>query len=86
MLSTPEHREALSMNHLLHESEHEQYAIPFPPIGVRAEIFRETALICKSMWTGKRTTFQGQALPAEGLAVRAEPVQQPLSRVQRPGY
>jgi len=34
-----------------------RFGIPFPPIGVRAEMLREACLILKSMWTNKRTTF-----------------------------
>ena len=44
-LGMPEHHGAQPMNHLLHELEHEQYEIAFPPIGVRAEMLREAAPI-----------------------------------------
>jgi alkanesulfonate monooxygenase SsuD/methylene tetrahydromethanopterin reductase-like flavin-dependent oxidoreductase (luciferase family) len=49
----------LGMGAAWYELEHDQYGIAFPPIGVRAEMLREAALICKSMWTKKRTTFEG---------------------------
>ena len=43
----------------VHRAKHEQYGIAFPSMGVRAEMLREACLICKSMWTKKRTNFEG---------------------------
>ena len=48
-----------------YELEHDQYGIPFPPIGKRLAMMGEAAVIMKSLWTEERTTFDGQALPAE---------------------
>jgi alkanesulfonate monooxygenase SsuD/methylene tetrahydromethanopterin reductase-like flavin-dependent oxidoreductase (luciferase family) len=65
------------MNHLLHELEHEQYGIAFPPIGVRAEMLREACLIWKSMWTKKRTTFEGKHYRLADALCEPKPVQSP---------
>jgi F420-dependent oxidoreductase-like protein len=59
------------------ELEHQQYGIPFPPIKVRAEMLREASLILKSMWTEKRTTFQGTHYRLTDALCEPKPVQQP---------
>jgi len=67
----------LGMGAAWFELEHEQYGIAFPPIGVRAEMLREAALICKSMWTKKRTTFEGKHYRLKDALCEPKPVQSP---------
>lgn len=67
----------LGMGAAWYEREHEQYGIPFPPTKVRAEMLREAALICKSMWTQKRTTFEGMHYRLKDALCEPKPIQQP---------
>jgi len=67
----------LGMGAAWYELEHEQYGISFPPIGVRAEMLWEAALICKSMWTKKRTTFEGKHYRLKDALCEPKPVQSP---------
>jgi alkanesulfonate monooxygenase SsuD/methylene tetrahydromethanopterin reductase-like flavin-dependent oxidoreductase (luciferase family) len=67
----------LGMGAAWYQLEHQQYGIAFPPIGVRAEMLREAALICKSMWTKKRTTFEGKHYRLTDALCEPKPVQSP---------
>jgi alkanesulfonate monooxygenase SsuD/methylene tetrahydromethanopterin reductase-like flavin-dependent oxidoreductase (luciferase family) len=57
--------------------EHEQYGIPFPPFRIRAEMLREACLILRSMWTNKRTTFEGRHYRLKDALCEPKPVQSP---------
>lgn len=60
-----------------YEMEHDQYGIPFPPIGRRARMLSETAQILKGLWTQHRTTFQGRYYTITDALCEPKPVQQP---------
>jgi F420-dependent oxidoreductase-like protein len=60
-----------------YELEHQQYGIPFPPVGTRMDILEETAQILRSMWTEPRTTFQGEHFTLTDAFCEPKPLQQP---------
>jgi F420-dependent oxidoreductase-like protein len=68
-------RMELGMGAAWFELEHREYGIPFPPIRVRAEMLREASLIMKSMWTEKRTTFDGKHYQLADALCEPKPVQ-----------
>ncbi len=72
-----EGRLELGMGAAWFELEHDQYGIAFPPIAERAEMLREAALICRSMWTNHRTTFDGEHFRLQDALCLPKPVQQP---------
>jgi F420-dependent oxidoreductase-like protein len=60
-----------------YELEHEQYGIPFPPIGQRLAMMGEEAAILKSLWTEERTTFNGRHYQLKDALCEPKPLQQP---------
>jgi F420-dependent oxidoreductase-like protein len=66
----------LGMGAAWFELEHDQYGIAFPPIAERAEMLREAALICRSMWTNHRTTFDGEHFRLRDALCLPKPVPQ----------
>jgi F420-dependent oxidoreductase-like protein len=60
-----------------YELEHEQYGIPFPPIGRRLAMMGETAVILKSLWTQERTTFDGRHYQLRDAMCEPKPLQRP---------
>ena len=58
-------------------AKHEQYGIAFPSMGVRAEMLREACLICKSMGTNHRTTFEGKHYRLKDALCEPKPGQSP---------
>ena len=57
------------------EAEHAAYGIPFPPLGERFDRLEEQLAIVTGLWetaAGETFSFDGQALPADGLARAAE--------------
>ncbi len=60
-----------------YELEHDQYGIPFPPIGQRMDMLREASLILKSMWTRHRTTSEGRHLQLADALCEPKPLQSP---------
>lgn len=59
------------------ELEHNQYGIPFPPIGQRLAMMGEAAQILKSMWTEQATTFDGRHYQLKDAWCEPKPIQQP---------
>jgi F420-dependent oxidoreductase-like protein len=57
--------------------EHEQYGIPFPPIGERLRRLREAARIVRSLWTEEETTFEGRYYTLRAARCEPKPVQRP---------
>jgi F420-dependent oxidoreductase-like protein len=60
-----------------YELEHDQYGIPFPPIAERTQMLREASLILKSMWTQRRTTFEGEHFRITDALCEPKPLQSP---------
>jgi len=60
-----------------YELEHEQYGIPFPPIGRRLAMMGEAAVILKSLWTQERTTFEGRHYRLRDAMCEPKPLQRP---------
>jgi F420-dependent oxidoreductase-like protein len=60
-----------------YELEHDQYGIPFPPIGRRLAMMGEAAVILKSLWTEPRTTFDGRHYQLKDAICEPTPLQQP---------
>ncbi len=60
-----------------YELEHNQYGIPFPPIGQRLAMMGEAAVILKSLWTEPRTTFLGHYYQLQDAMCEPKPLQAP---------
>jgi F420-dependent oxidoreductase-like protein len=60
-----------------YELEHNQYGIPFPPIGQRLAMMGEAAQILKSLWTQERTTFNGRHYQLTDAMAEPKPLQKP---------
>ena len=60
-----------------YEMEHEEYGIPFPPIGRRIGMLGEALKIVRSLWTEQRTTFDGRYYTIRDALCEPKPVQQP---------
>jgi F420-dependent oxidoreductase-like protein len=61
-----------------YEMEHEQYGIPFPRIGVRMDMLDEACRVVRSLWTEKRTTFEGQHYQLRDAMCEPKPLQDHL--------
>ena len=60
-----------------YELEHDQYGIPFPPIGQRLAMMGEAAAILKSLWTEQTTTFDGRHYQLKDAWCEPKPLQSP---------
>ena len=60
-----------------YELEHDQYGIPFPPIGQRLAMMGEAAVILKSLWTEQTTTFDGRYYQLKDAWCEPKPLQSP---------
>jgi F420-dependent oxidoreductase-like protein len=60
-----------------YELEHDQYGIPFPPIGQRLSMMGEAAQILKSLWTQETTTFDGRHYRLADARCEPKPIQRP---------
>ncbi len=60
-----------------YQMEHDQYGIPFPPIGRRIAMLGEAIQIVRSLWTEHRTSFQGRHYTLTDALCEPKPVQQP---------
>ncbi|MEE8443023.1 MAG: TIGR03560 family F420-dependent LLM class oxidoreductase [Dehalococcoidia bacterium] len=58
------------------ELEHNAFGIPFPPVGVRMDIFEEGVQIIKSMMTQESTTFTGKHFQVTNALSYPRPVQE----------
>jgi F420-dependent oxidoreductase-like protein len=61
--------------------EHDQYGIPFPPIGVRMDMLDEACRIIRSLWTQETTTFVGKHYRLEDARLEPKPLQERLPLV-----
>ena len=61
-----------------YELEHDQYGIPFPPIGQRMDMLDEAAQIVRSLWTEQQTTFEGRHYQLREARCEPKPVQERL--------
>jgi F420-dependent oxidoreductase-like protein len=71
----------LGMGAAWFESEHEQYGIPFPRIGVRMDMLDEACRILRSLWTQERTTFEGKHYQLKDAQMEPKPLQEHLPLV-----
>ena len=58
-----------------YQLEHDQYGIPFPPIGQRMDMLDEAARIVRSLWTEPRTTFEGRHYRLQDALCEPKPLQ-----------
>ena len=59
-----------------YELEHTSYGIPFPPVGVRMDIFEEGVQIIKSMLSQESTSFEGTHFQIRDAYCHPKPVQE----------
>jgi F420-dependent oxidoreductase-like protein len=71
----------LGMGAAWFELEHDQYGIPFPPIGVRMDMLDEACRIIRSLWTNETTTFVGKHYRLEDARLEPKPLQERLPLV-----
>jgi F420-dependent oxidoreductase-like protein len=71
----------LGMGAAWFELEHDQYGIPFPPIGVRMDMLDEACRIIRSLWTQETTTFVGKHYRLEDARLEPKPLQERLPLV-----
>ena len=70
-------RVELGMGGAWYELEHDQYGIPFPPLGERLAMLGEAAAIVKSLWTQETTTFDGRHYQLRDARCEPKPLQSP---------
>jgi F420-dependent oxidoreductase-like protein len=58
-----------------YELEHDQYGIPFPPIGRRMDMLDEACRVVRSLWTEQRTTFEGEHYRLRDALCEPKPLQ-----------
>jgi F420-dependent oxidoreductase-like protein len=61
-----------------YEDEHEQYGIPFPPIGVRMDMLDDACRILRALWTQKRATVEGRHFAVRNALAEPKPLQDPM--------
>src|SRR5262249_62034603 len=61
-----------------YEMEHEQSGIPFRRIGARMDVLGGACRIVGSLWSGKRTTFEGQHYQLRDAMCEPKPLQEHL--------
>ncbi len=57
------------------ESEHRQYGIPFPRIGVRMDMLDEACRVMRGLWTQERFSFEGEHYRLEEARLEPKPLQ-----------
>ncbi len=57
-----------------YDHEHEKYGFDFPRVGVRMDMLEEAMTIVKSLFTQKRTTFEGQHYQVRDAVFEPRPV------------
>jgi F420-dependent oxidoreductase-like protein len=60
-----------------HPGEHEAYGIPFPPMRERLERLDEACQVIRSLWTERRSTFDGRYYQLSDALLEPKPVQTP---------
>ncbi len=58
--------------------EHDQYGMPFPPIGERMDMLEEACRIVRLLWSEERTTFSGRYYRLREARCEPKPLQQHL--------
>jgi F420-dependent oxidoreductase-like protein len=61
-----------------YEDEHDQYGIPFPPIGVRMDMLDDACGILRALWTQERATVEGQQFAVRNALAEPKPLQDPM--------
>jgi F420-dependent oxidoreductase-like protein len=61
-----------------YEDEHEQYGIPFPPIGVRMDMLDDACRILRALWTQERATVEGRHFGVRDALAEPKPLQDPM--------
>ncbi len=59
------------------ESDFDQMAIDFPPVGDRLAYLRETIEVLQALWTGETSTYEGRYIQVRDATLSALPVQRP---------
>ena len=60
-----------------YKMEHDEYGIPFPPIGRRIRMLGEALKIVRSLWTEHRTDFDGRYYTLKDALCEPKPLQKP---------
>lgn len=60
---------------------HDQYALPFPPVGVRLEMLDEACHVLRALWTQESTSFEGRHFTLRDAHLEPKPVQERLPLV-----
>ena len=60
-----------------YQMEHDEYGIPFPPIGRRIRMLGEALKIVRSLWTEHRTNFDGRYYTLKDALCEPKPLQKP---------
>jgi F420-dependent oxidoreductase-like protein len=67
----------LGMGAAWYEMEHDEYGIPFPPIGRRISMLGEALKVVRALWTQHRANFKGRHFVLEEALCEPKPVQSP---------
>jgi F420-dependent oxidoreductase-like protein len=57
------------------ETEHRQYGIPFPRIGVRMDMLDEACRVIRGLWTQERVSFAGEHYVLDDARMEPKPLQ-----------
>jgi F420-dependent oxidoreductase-like protein len=68
-------RMELGLGAAWYEDEHEQYGIPFPPIGQRMDMLDEACRIVRALWTQERATVDGEHFQVRDARCEPKPLQ-----------
>jgi F420-dependent oxidoreductase-like protein len=71
-------RMELGLGAAWYQDEHEQYGVPFPPIGQRMDMLDDACRIVKALWTQKRSTVVGKHFAVRDALCEPKPLQSPL--------
>jgi F420-dependent oxidoreductase-like protein len=63
------------------ESEHRQYGIPFPRLGVRMDMLDEACRVMRGLWTEERFSFAGEHYVLQDAQMEPKPLQARLPLV-----
>jgi F420-dependent oxidoreductase-like protein len=71
-------RMELGLGAAWYEDEHQQYGVPFPPIGKRMDMLDEACRIVRALWTQERATVVGEHFAVCDALCEPKPLQDPL--------
>ncbi len=63
-----------------YKREHDAYGFPYPSLGKRAEMLRESLNLITRLWTEEKVTFQGNYYRTREAVCEPKPVQEPHPR------